>query len=118
MNAITQLAQQPTVRAAMADYRAGLDDVLAQIIGLQQVPAPPFPEERRADYMEAQFRVLGVSEVGRDGLNNVYARLPGYGVGRPPLVISAHLDTVFPEDTDLTTRREGPLLFGPGIGDN
>jgi len=118
MNTIAELAQQPNVRAAMADYRERLDDALAQIVDIQQVPAPTFSEARRAEYMESQFRALGISEVTRDGLDNVYARLPGYGVGRPPLVISAHLDTVFPADTDLTTRREGQLLFGPGIGDN
>ncbi len=118
MNTIAELAQQPSVRVAMADYRDGLEDALAQIVAIQQVPAPTFAEARRAEYMESRFRALGLSEVGRDALDNVYARLPGYGVGRPPLIISAHLDTVFPADTDLTTRREGQLLFGPGIGDN
>ena len=118
MNTLAELAQQPTVRAAMADYHNGLDDALAQIVGIQQVPSPTFAEERRAVYMEERFRALGVTEVSRDVLNNVYARLPGYGVGRSPLVVTAHLDTVFPADTDLSTRREGPLLYGPGIGDN
>ena len=118
MTHITDLAQQPAVRAALAGYRARLDDIVAQIVAIQQVPAPTFDEARRAEYMAAQFRAAGVAEVSRDGLHNVFARLPGRDASRPPLVVSAHLDTVFPEATDLTTRRDGARLYGPGIGDN
>ena len=118
MTHITDLAQQPAVRAALAGYHARLDDIVAQIVAIQQVPAPTFDEARRAEYMTAQFRAAGVTDVERDALHNVFARLPGRDAGRPPLVVSAHLDTVFPATTDLTTRREGALLYGPGIGDN
>ena len=118
MTHITELAQQPAVRAALADYRARLDDIVAQIVAIQQVPAPSFDEARRAEYMAAQFRAAGIADVERDALHNVFARLPGRDVGRPPLVVSAHLDTVFPAATDLATRRDGALLYGPGIGDN
>jgi acetylornithine deacetylase/succinyl-diaminopimelate desuccinylase-like protein len=61
---------------------------------------------------------VGIADVERDALHNVFARLPGRDATRPPLVVSAHLDTVFPVTTDLSTRREGALLYGPGIGDN
>src|SRR5690606_8640936 len=66
---------------------------------------------------EECFRAIGLQDVDRDGLNNVYGRLPGHSK-KPPLVISAHLDTVFPLETDLTVRREGQHIYGPGIGDN
>jgi acetylornithine deacetylase/succinyl-diaminopimelate desuccinylase-like protein len=118
MSRITELTQQPPIRAALADYRARLDEIVAQIVAIQQVAAPTFDEGRRAEYMTAQFRAAGVVEVECDGLHNVYARLPGRDANRPPLVVSAHLDTVFPVTTDLSTRREGALLYGPGIGDN
>ena len=118
MSRITELTQQPFVRAALADYRARLDEIVAQIVAIQQVAAPTFAEARRSEYMAAQFRAVGVADIERDALDNVFARLPGRDANRPPLVVSAHLDTVFPATTDLTTRREGTLLYGPGIGDN
>ena len=118
MSRVIELTQQPLIRAALADYRARLDEIVAQIVAIQQVPAPTFDEARRSAYMAAQFRAAGVAEVERDALHNVFARLPGRDATRPPLVVSAHLDTVFPATTDLATRREGALLYGPGIGDN
>ncbi len=117
-NAIIELMRRTDVRAALADYHRRLEAILAQIVAIQQVPSPTFAEERRSAYMEAQFRALGIAGVSRDTLHNVFARLPGRDADRPPLIVSAHLDTVFPATTDLATRREGPLLFGPGIGDN
>jgi acetylornithine deacetylase/succinyl-diaminopimelate desuccinylase-like protein len=118
MTSITDLSQQSPVRAALAGYRTGIDEIVEQIIAIQQVPAPTFAEAQRAHYMTAQFRAAGVAEVERDALHNVFARLPGGDANRPPLVVSAHLDTVFPVATDLATRREGTLVYGPGIGDN
>jgi len=115
---IAELTRRSDVRAALAGYRHHLEEILAQIVAIQQVAAPTFAEKRRSAYIEAQFRALGAAEVSHDALHNVFARLPGRDAGRPPLVVSAHLDTVFPATTDLTTRREGPLFFGPGIGDN
>jgi acetylornithine deacetylase/succinyl-diaminopimelate desuccinylase-like protein len=118
MNTITEIAQQPAVREALAGFHDRLDEVLEQIIAIQSIPAPTFDEGRRARYMESRFRSLGLVDVSRDRLNNVYARSPGEETTHPPLVISAHLDTVFPLESDLTTRRDGMLLYGPGIGDN
>jgi acetylornithine deacetylase/succinyl-diaminopimelate desuccinylase-like protein len=117
MSAISHIARRTGVRAALADFRQRLDAIVAQIIAIQQIPAPTFAEERRARYVEEQFRATGLVDVSRDDLHNVYGRAPGSASERP-LVISAHLDTVFPAETDLTTRREGALLYGPGIGDN
>lgn len=118
MKAITDLARQSRVRAAMTGFSERLEDILAQIIAIQQIPAPTFAEERRAAYVEQQFHAIGLKNVRRDQLNNVYGCAPGTAAGRPPVVLSAHLDTVFPADTDLTTRRDGAAVYGPGIGDN
>lgn len=118
MKPVTAIARRPDVQAALAGFHDRLDEVLEQIIAIQQIPAPTFDEERRARYLEACFRQLGLEDVSRDRLNNVYACSPGTASGRPPLVISAHLDTVFPLETDLTIRRDGSLVYGPGIGDN
>ncbi len=91
--------------------------VLDLAIAIQQIPAPTFGEARRAQFLERQFMENGCSDVGSDARGNVYARLPGTGT-RPPLVVSAHLDTVFPDDTQLAVRKTGDRIFGPGIGDN
>lgn len=115
---IAALMRRPAVRAALAGYQQQVDDVLSQIIAIQQVGAPTFAEEHRSAYMEARFRAAGVADVTRDALHNVFARLPGRDPARRPLVVSAHLDTVFPATTALSTRREGALVYGPGIGDN
>jgi len=102
----------------MTSFSERLGDILAQIIAIQQIPAPTFAEEQRAAYIEQQFRAAGLTEVRRDKLNNVYGCAPGTATGRAPVVLSAHLDTVFAAETDLTTRRDGSAIYGPGIGDN
>ena len=118
MNDIAAISRRPKVRAAVASFRDGLDAAIDQIIAIQQIPAPTFAEETRGRYIEERFRAIGLKDVRRDSTGNVYGCLPGRNAGRAPLVLSAHLDTVFPAETDLSVRREGPFIFGPGIGDN
>jgi acetylornithine deacetylase/succinyl-diaminopimelate desuccinylase-like protein len=91
--------------------------VLDIAVAIQQVPAPPFGEAQRSAFVRERFEVEGLSEVAADELGNVYGRLPGKGEARP-VIVSAHLDTVFPFGTDLQVRREADKIFGPGIGDN
>ena len=97
------------------------DDLLSRVLDLavtiQQIPAPTFGERRRAAFILAQFQAEGLCDVSQDELGNVYGRLPGNGMA-PPLVVTAHLDTVFPQETRLETHRENGKIFGPGIGDN
>ena len=94
--------------------------VLEMAIAIQQIPAPTFNEGRRAAFVLERFQEEGLSDVSIDPVGNVYARLPGKANARsaPPLVVSAHLDTVFPEDTPLDLRRDSDRIYGPGIGDN
>ncbi len=91
--------------------------VLDLAVAIQQIPAPPFGEAQRSAFIRERFQVEGLQDVSVDELGNVYGRLPGAENARP-LVISAHLDTVFPYDVDLQVRREAEKIFGPGIGDN
>lgn len=86
-------------------------------IEIQQIPAPTFAEERRARFIQSMFQREGLAEVSRDEVGNVFGRLPGGGQARP-VVISAHLDTVFPADTNLRVERQPGHIHGPGIGDN
>ena len=94
-----------------------IDRLLELAIQIQQVPAPTFHEQGRAAFVQEAFRREGLLDVTTDELGDVYARLPGNGAAAP-LIVSAHLDTVFPADTALTCSRDGDRLYGPGIGDN
>ncbi len=94
-----------------------LQRLLDLAVQIQQIPSPTFEESQRAEFVRARFVEEGLADVERDELNNVYARLPGTGNGAP-LIVSAHLDTVFPAATSLEVRKEADRIFGPGIGDN
>ena len=113
---VQQWYAHPAVRAALADL-ADYRPTLATAIEIQQVPAPTFAERPRSVVVSQRMQALGLHDVEIDELGNVYGRRPGI-VERPALLISAHLDTVFPADTDLSIRYEGERVYGPGIGDN
>jgi tripeptide aminopeptidase len=113
---VQQWYAHPAVRAALADL-ADYRPTLATAIEIQQVPAPTFAERPRSVLVSQRMQSLGLHDVEIDELGNVYGRRPGI-VERPALLISAHLDTVFPADTDLSIRYEGERVYGPGIGDN
>jgi tripeptide aminopeptidase len=91
--------------------------LLEQACQIQQIPAPTFDESRRAAWVADQFRSLALSDIQSDGAGNVLACWPGTA-GAQPLVLSAHLDTVFPLDVPLTLDRQPNQIYGPGIGDN
>ena len=86
-------------------------------IQIQQIPSPTFGERTRAEFVRGLMLNEGLKDVSLDDVSNVYGRFPGGG-NAAPLIVSAHLDTVFPADTDLAISRKEDRLFGPGIGDN
>ena len=96
------------------------DEVIAQVIeiamAIQQIPAPTFDEGERAEFVRAKFSEAGLSDVEIDPTGNVYGRWAGGDA--TPLVVSAHLDTVFGRGTNLRLTRTGNRIHGPGIGDN
>src|SRR6185437_7001302 len=84
---------------------------------LTEIPAPPFGEAARSEWLRARFTALGLEDVHIDELGNVLGLLAPKPQA-PLIAVSAHLDTVFPSGTALKTREEGNRLFGPGISDN
>ena len=114
---VGQLLEQPAVRAALETSRAGESVTVRDQIALCEVPAPPFKEEARARAYAAAFRAAGLQNVRIDREGNVLGDRPGRAA-RPHLVMAAHLDTVFPEGTDVRVTRKGTVLHGPGIGDD
>jgi len=88
-----------------------------ELIRICEIPAPPFKEQDRGRYFAARFTELGLSDVHTDSEGNVIGFYRGQSE-EPLLVLSAHLDTVFPEGTDVRVRRTGSRLLAPGIADD
>jgi acetylornithine deacetylase/succinyl-diaminopimelate desuccinylase-like protein len=115
--AVASLAEQPAVAAALAGAKADEPRTIEDQIRLSEIPAPPFREAARGEEMRRLFQQAGLRNVRVDKVGNVLGDRPG-GASRPHVVIAAHLDTVFPEGTNVTVRRDGAVLYGPGIGDD
>jgi acetylornithine deacetylase/succinyl-diaminopimelate desuccinylase-like protein len=107
----------PAVRRALEYVTRTEPRTIEEQIAICQIEAPPFKEERRAADYRARMEALGLRNVRTDSIGNVIGERPG-DPGAPVIVISGHLDTVFPEGTNVQVRREGTVLHGPGIGDD
>ncbi|MWB78756.1 M20/M25/M40 family metallo-hydrolase [Pseudooceanicola sp. 216_PA32_1] len=114
---MSEILDHPAFRKAQDLLRADHDRMVGEIITLTEIPAPPFAEERRAAAYLDMMRDAGLEDVQLDGIGNVTGLMPGSGNGGI-IVVAAHLDTVFPEGTDVTVRREGTRLMAPGVGDD
>src|SRR5215216_2085981 len=112
-------AQSPGVRvhAAVDAARRTEQTTINDQVRLCEVPAPPFGERARAAVVRDMLQATGLKNVRFDRAGNVVGERIGRHA-RPNVVLTAHLDTVFPEGTRVTVRREGASLRGPGIGDN
>lgn len=111
------LLKDPSIQAALEATKRNEPDTLEAQIQINEIPAPPFKEHARAADLKRRFTELGLKNVFIDKEGNVLGTRPG-AQPRPHLVIAAHLDTVFPEGTDVTVKREGAILKAPGIGDD
>ena len=114
---VDALLEAPEVRAALASARAAEERTIEDQIRFCEVPAPPFGEARRGEQLRQAFVTVGLEDVRVDLAGNVIGERPGTARG-PRLVIASHLDTVFPDGTDVTVRKGRGMLRGPGIGDN
>ena len=95
-----------------------LDRVLDLACAIQQIPAPTFHEQTRAAFVRDHFAAEGLEGVEMDDIGDVYACLPGRDRQARPVLLTAHLDTVFPAETPLALARSAERIAGPGIGDN
>jgi acetylornithine deacetylase/succinyl-diaminopimelate desuccinylase-like protein len=109
--------QDAAVKGALDRVKREEPQVIDEQVRLCEIPAPPFKETARADAYKQAFVALGLKNVRIDKVGNVLGERPGLAA-RPHLVFSAHLDTVFPEGTDVKTSRSGSVIKGPGIGDD
>ena len=110
------LADQPRVRAALDWLAKNVDWINNEQARLTEIPAPSFQEEKRAAAVKALFEAEGLP-AHSDKIGNVIAELRGPN-DKECILVAAHLDTVFPADTDVKVRREGDRMLAPGISDN
>ncbi len=119
---VTALAAQRPVHAAFAWLHGNPKTIMDWQMALVGIPAPPYGEQARAEWLAARFAEAGLTQVEMDAAGNVLgvlpaATLPPESTG-PVVVLSAHLDTVFPAGTPLNPVLDGDLLTAPGACDN
>jgi acetylornithine deacetylase/succinyl-diaminopimelate desuccinylase-like protein len=117
MSAITALKTQPAILAAFKTIESHRNENNRDMVTLNEIPAPPFGEATRGKRVAEMFRDAGLTDVTIDAVGNVIGRRPGVS-GEKTIALGAHIDTVFPIETDVTVRREGDTYIAPGIGDN
>jgi tripeptide aminopeptidase len=111
------LRDDPSIKAAFAAIVKNEPAMLNEEARICEIPAPPFHEEKRGVELKRLFEQQGLTNVHIDAVGNVI----GTRAGEKPhlnLVLAAHLDTVFPEGTDVKVTRTGSVMKGPGIGDD
>jgi len=114
---VEAIAGMATVRTAMAALERDNAWTIDQQVALCEIPAPPFKESVRARAFRDQLLALGVQQVRMDAEGNVIGEVRGTRPG-PTVLLSSHLDTVFPEGTDVKVKRAGTRLTAPGISDD
>src|SRR3954467_8192128 len=111
------LLERPDVKTAIQSIDGRATAIVDEWIRLTEIPAPSKKEQARAQYIRAEMEKLGLADIRTDDLSNVSGVRKGAG-GGPTVVFAAHMDTVFPEGTDVKVKRDGDVLRAPGIGDD
>ena len=111
------LSATPAVKQALAFLQADDANTLADQKTIAGIPAPTFNERKRAEYFMGRLKEVGLAEVHMDSASDVCGVVRGTGKG-PLLLLSAHLDTVFPQDTPLAITERDGKLYAPGIADD
>ncbi len=114
---VRDLISDERVRRAFEFFEKRAGEITAEQIRICEIPAPPFGERERAEYLRRKFVEYGLSDASIDAEGNCVALRRGRNLN-PLVVVSAHLDTVFPAGTDCTVQREQGKLFAPGIADD
>ncbi len=115
---LAALAVRPQIAQALDAASAWLPKVVEEALTLHAIPATTFSEHERGAALCARFAQCGLRDVAQDQIGNVYACTPGADPEAPAVMVSAHLDTVFPPGASLIARREADTIHAPGIGDN
>ena len=114
---IKKIANNNKVKKAFKYIIDVEDKTNKNLIELTEIEAPPFKEEKRAKEFSERLKLAGIEKVWIDSIGNVKGFLEG-SIGNKNIAIDAHLDTVFPEGTDVKVQIKNDTLFAPGIGDD
>ena len=112
------IIDNPKVKAALKTIKADDAATFAEQKTITEIAAPPYKEKMRAEYYLKKMQELGFKDASIDSEGNVIALRKGTGGGPPKLVVAAHLDTVFPEGTDVRVKEKDGTVVAPGIGDD
>jgi acetylornithine deacetylase/succinyl-diaminopimelate desuccinylase-like protein len=104
------------MRAAMAWFHSHEEQIAAWQAEMAAIPAPPFSETQRGEWLKNRFDDLGLEDVHLDSVGNVLGIRPA--TGKTFVTLSAHIDTVFPAGVPIAVRRQGSRIYGPGVSDN
>jgi acetylornithine deacetylase/succinyl-diaminopimelate desuccinylase-like protein len=117
---VSGIISSANFKSATTFFEGDHDRFVRELITLTEIPAPPFKEKARATAYLEMLRGLGLSDAEMDAEGNVMGirRGTGNAADRPVLAVLAHLDTVFPEGTDVKVKRDGTKLMAPGVGDD
>jgi tripeptide aminopeptidase len=115
---VKRIMASPGYKAAVAALDKDHERWVSDIITLTEIPAPSFKEATRAKAYLEMLRAEGLTDLEIDPEGNAMGVRKGAGGGGPVVVVAAHLDTVFPEGTNVKVRREGDRLYAPGVGDD
>ena len=115
--AYTQMMASPVILKLLDAVKADHDRSVEDLKMLTEIEAPPFKEQKRAEAFLARMKALGLADAKIDAEGNVVGLRKGTGNG-PKLLISAHLDTVFPAGTDVKVKERDGKLYAPGISDD
>ncbi len=118
MTIVQRIRESAQFTQASTFIEGDYDRFVKELVALNEIPAPPFKEQARAKAYVEMLRQQGLSDVEMDAEGNAMGVRKGTAAGGPMLAILAHLDTVFPEGTDVKVKRQGTRLSAPGIGDN
>lgn len=111
------LVNQQAIKVGLDYLKSDNENTVKEQIYLTEIAAPTFQEKVRGEFFQNRFKDLGLENVRVDEHGNVYGLRPGSGNG-PKLVVSAHLDTVFPEGTDVKAKEKDGKIYAPGIADD
>ncbi|RAK60295.1 peptidase M20 [Phenylobacterium hankyongense] len=115
---VKRIMASPGYKAAVAALDKDHERWVSDIITLTEIPAPSFKEATRAKAYLEMLRAEGLTDLEIDPEGNAMGVRKGTAGGGPVVVVAAHLDTVFPEGTNVKVRREGDRLYAPGVGDD
>ena len=113
---VARLAASPEARSAFNWFRMQEPQLAQWQMEMARIPAPPFGESARGEWLAERFREVGLDDVRIDDVGNVFGIHPGFG--KRYVTLSAHIDTVFPASTPLNIRQQGSRIYGPGVSDN